>query len=96
MQLPHPAYIVAPEKRDDLQMLEPIYPLTAGLSGKVLAKACRAALDKLPELEEWQDAAWLAARQWAGQQKAASGLHRPQDAGEVVKATPGEAVKMVL
>ena len=31
-----------PEARADLPMLEPVYPLTAGLSGKVLLKACAA------------------------------------------------------
>ncbi len=55
VQMTHPDYIVAPEKRDDLPMLEPVYPLTAGLSGKMVAKACRAALDKVPELAEWQE-----------------------------------------
>jgi ATP-dependent DNA helicase RecG len=34
-QMAHPDYIVAPEARDDMPMLEPVYPLTAGLSGKV-------------------------------------------------------------
>ena len=34
----HPDYIVAPEARGDLPMLEPVYPLTAGLSGKILLK----------------------------------------------------------
>ncbi len=89
VQMTHPDYIVAPEKRDDLPMLEPVYPLTAGLSGKILAKACRAALEKLPHLEEWQQADWLAARQWPDQFKAASGLHRPQDAGDVSPGSLG-------
>ena len=38
-QMAHPDYIVAPEARAELPMLEPVYPLTAGLSGKVLLKA---------------------------------------------------------
>lgn len=46
----HPDYIVAPEARDELPMLEPVYPLTAGLSGKVLTKATRQALEKIPGL----------------------------------------------
>ena len=41
LQMSHPDYIVAPEARGDLPMLEPVYPLTAGLSGKVLYKAVR-------------------------------------------------------
>ena len=60
-QMTHPDYIVAPEARADLPMLEPVYPLTAGLSGKVLLKASRQAIARFPELPEWQDAAWLRA-----------------------------------
>ena len=44
--MPHPDYIVAPEARDDLPMLEPVYPLTAGLSGKVLLKAAKQAVER--------------------------------------------------
>src|SRR5512145_1738730 len=58
-QMAHPDYIVAPEARGDLPMLEPVYPLTAGLSGKVLLKAVRSGLEKVPELPEWQDPTWL-------------------------------------
>ncbi len=43
LQMAHPDYIVPPERRGDLPMLEPVYPLTAGLSGKVLFKATRQA-----------------------------------------------------
>ena len=46
LQMTHPDYIVAPEQRDDLPMLEPVYPLTAGLSGKILLKAARQALER--------------------------------------------------
>ena len=45
-QMTHPDYIVAPEARADLPLLEPVYPLTAGLSGKVLLKAARQALER--------------------------------------------------
>ena len=47
-QMAHPDYIVAPEARGDLPMLEPVYPLTAGLSGKILLKAARQALERVP------------------------------------------------
>ena len=63
-QMSHPDYIVAPEARAELPMLEPVYPLTAGLSGKVLLKAARQALERVPELPEWQDPAWLKSRGW--------------------------------
>jgi ATP-dependent DNA helicase RecG len=83
VQMTHPDYIVAPEKRDDLPMLEPVYPLTAGLSMKVLSKACRAAIDRVPELGEWQQAEWRGARQWSALRDSVRRLHRPEDAGDV-------------
>ena len=88
MQMTHPDYIVAPDKRDDLPMLEPVYPLTAGLSGKVLQKACRQAMDKVPAVVEWLDPAWLAARAWPDLKTATTRLHRPTDAGDVSPGSP--------
>src|SRR5512145_1805913 len=63
-QMPHPDYIVGPDARAELPLLEPVYPLTAGLSGKVLLKAVRGALERVPDLPEWQDAAWRKERGW--------------------------------
>jgi ATP-dependent DNA helicase RecG len=83
LQMTHPDYIVAPGNRDDLPLLEPVYPLTAGLSSKVLIKAARQALERLPDVPEWQPPAWLAARGWPTFASAVSRLHRPEDAGDV-------------
>jgi ATP-dependent DNA helicase RecG len=82
-QMPHPDYIVAPEARAELPMLEPVYPLTAGLSGKVLLKALRGALERVPALPEWQNPAWLKERGWPDLQTALTRLHRPSDASDV-------------
>jgi ATP-dependent DNA helicase RecG len=89
MQMTHPDYIVAPERREDLPMLEPVYALTAGLSGKILSKASRQAADRFPSLPEWQDAAWLAARDWPSAEDAIKSLHKPQDAGDVSAGSAG-------
>jgi len=83
LQMSHPDYIVAPEARDELPLLEPVYPLTAGLSGKVVQKATRQALERLRPLPEWQDAAWLKERGWPGFKEALQRLHRPTDAADV-------------
>ena len=83
LQMTHPDYIVAPEARGDLPMLEPVYPLTQGLSGKVLQKASRQAVERVPDFPEWQDAAWLKARGWPNLKEALHRLHRPVDAQDV-------------
>ena len=51
----HPDYIVAPDARAELPLLEPVYPLTAGLSGKVLGKIVRQAFALVPDVPEWID-----------------------------------------
>ena len=82
-QMSHPDYIVEPDRRGDLPLLEPVYPLTAGLSGKVLGKAERQTIDRLPELPEWQEPTWLKARGWPSANEAARRLHKPVDAADV-------------
>jgi ATP-dependent DNA helicase RecG len=83
LQMTHPDYIVEPERRGDLPLLEPVYPLTAGLSGKVLGKATRQVLERLPPLAEWQDPSWLKERGWPSFADAARRVHRPEEAGDV-------------
>ena len=78
LQMPHPDYIVAPESRADLPMLEPVYPLTAGLSGKILLRFVRQAIERRPDgLPEWQEPHWLASRHWPSFDEAIRRLHAP-------------------
>ncbi len=83
LQMAHPDYIVSPEARDELPMLEPVYPLTAGLSGKVLIKAERQAIERVPDLPEWQESNWLAARGWPDFKAALKRIHQPAEAQDV-------------
>ena len=83
LQMAHPDYIVSPEARDELPMLEPVYPLTAGLSGKVLIKAARQAVERVPDLPEWQESHWLAARGWPDFKAALTRIHQPCEAQDV-------------
>lgn len=83
LQMAHPDYIMAPERRNDLPLLEPVYPLTAGLSNKILQKASTQALLRVPHPAEWQDPEWLRQRGWPDFASAVARLHRPSDAGDV-------------
>ena len=83
LQMTHPDYIVSEDARADLPSLEPVYPLTAGLSGKVLAKASRQAVDRIPQLPEWQNGPWLQARGWPDFRTALQRLHAPADVQDV-------------
>ena len=53
IQMAHPDHIVAPEQSDTMPLLEPVYPLTAGLTPKMLRRTIGDALTRLPDLPEW-------------------------------------------
>ena len=82
LQIVHPDHIVDESGFAALPLLEPIYPKTAGLGGKAIAKAAAGALDALPELPEWQDAAWLARHRWPSAKNALAAVHHPVDPAE--------------
>ncbi len=46
----HPDYAATVEDMDKLPLVEPVYPMTAGLSPKALRKAVEAAVERLPDL----------------------------------------------
>ncbi len=79
LQMVHPDHIGTEEEFAELARVEPVYPLTEGLTPKTLAKAMRAALDMAPELPEWQDAAYAAKQAWPGWQESLLAVHHPRD-----------------
>ena len=59
-QMVHPARILDERRANEASASEAVYGLTEGLSSRLVAKHVEAALKRLPDLPEWQDAGWLA------------------------------------
>ncbi len=78
LQIVHPDHMLAAAEFKKLPTIEPVYPLTAGISAKVLMKAVQAALPRIPALDEWQQADWLAKNNWPTWQEALVAAHRPE------------------
>ena len=78
LQMPHPDYIVTEDLRGQIPAIEPVYPLTAGLTQKVSLKIMRAALSKIPELDEWLDPAHQAREHWPRWHEALQQAHNPK------------------
>ncbi len=57
--------------------IEPIYPLTAGLTNRSLYQVILKALPRVPDLPEWQDAALLQQRGWPSFAAALKAIHQP-------------------
>ena len=81
-QITHPDYIVEEDKFATLPLVEPVYPLTQGLSSKALAKLVRHVVDLVPELPEWIDPATMAERKWPSFADAMRMVHLPTNPDE--------------
>ncbi|EJF80918.1 ATP-dependent DNA helicase RecG [Bartonella doshiae] len=55
LSMVHPDHIAPSEKLNQIPLIEPIYPSTAGLSTKTLRRAIQNALEHIPLLPEWID-----------------------------------------
>ncbi len=87
-QMLHPDHVVDPAKGEAPPEIEPVYPLTAGLPGRTLARAINAALDALPELPEWLEATTVTAHHWPSFQDALRTLHKPQSPDDIKPEGP--------
>ncbi|MGH6734531.1 MAG: ATP-dependent DNA helicase RecG [Methyloceanibacter sp.] len=89
LQMPHPDHVAAAEQgASTLPLMEPIYPLTTGLSNTVLRKAIGEALTQVPPLPEWIDAGFLAKNAWPSFGDAMQRLHAPQDDADLLPSAP--------
>ncbi len=88
LQMAHPDHIVTLAERERIQSVEPVYPLTEGLSLRVVAKAVTAALERIPDLPEWQDPAFLRKNLFPAWADAVRSGHAPTNADDLSLATP--------
>jgi ATP-dependent DNA helicase RecG len=88
LQMPHPDHIVAPENIDELPLIEPVYPLTAGVSNKIMHRSVRQALQRIPLLDEWQEEQWLSKQKWPDFSTALQQVHQPENAEELLPGSP--------
>lgn len=88
LQMNHPDYILPPDSLTDLQGYEPVYPLCAGVSNKMMLKLEKQALLKVPNLPEWQDASFLAREKFTDFKTALLAVHHPQKLADLENSAP--------
>lgn len=77
-QMSHPDYVIDPAKSELPPPVEPIYPLTAGLTNKRVHSTIKAALDLIPDdLPEWINLPLVAQEKWPTFREALTGIHAP-------------------
>jgi ATP-dependent DNA helicase RecG len=77
LQMVHPDRVVDEAGLARLPLIDPVYPLTEGLHPNQVRKALDVALERLPILPEWQDAAWVARNVYPSFADALRRVHRP-------------------
>ncbi len=87
-QMVHPDHVLRPEEATDLPEFEPVYPLTAGISQKLMQKAATAALTRVPDLPDWIDKGLKARESWPDWSAAVRAAHAPRTLADVAAEAP--------
>ncbi|MBU6318985.1 MAG: DEAD/DEAH box helicase, partial [Alphaproteobacteria bacterium] len=76
-QILHPDHVAPVDGSGHLPEIESIYPLTAGVTSRMVSRFVAAALTRLQPMEEWIDPHLRRERGWPGFVEALSNLHQP-------------------
>ncbi len=87
-QMSHPDFIAKAEDFEKLRSIEPVYPLTAGITNKMICKWMPYALEKLPQLPEWIDSHLMQQKKWKSFYQALYSVHHPQDSNDLDPHSP--------
>jgi ATP-dependent DNA helicase RecG len=79
LQIIHPDHIIAATEAAPTA-IEPVYPLSEGLTNHRCGQLVAQALEKLPELPEWIEPGLLAQKGWKGWREALAGVHHKDEA----------------
>lgn len=87
-QMVHPDHVLPVEEAGTIPDFEPVYPLTAGVTQRMMARAVQSALMRAPRLAEWIDPAQKAQAGWPDWQDALRAAHGPASARDLSPANP--------
>ena len=90
-QMVHPDHVLRIEEAGELPPYEPVYPLVAGVTQRVLAKGVQAAVARLPDLAEWVDGPLKAREGWPDWAEAVRAVHAPRSAADLAVTAPARA-----
>ncbi len=88
LQMSHPDYVVDADKAEQMPLIETVYPLTAGVTNKMLNKQISQALARTPDLPEWLDKHFLTQQHWPSFKEALWAVHHPQIFADIEPNTP--------
>ncbi len=90
-QMVHPDHVLPPDEAGGMPEFEPVYPLHAGITQKLMWKATRSALALAPDLADWIDPALKARENWPGWHAALTQAHSPESTVDLSPHDPARA-----
>ncbi len=90
-QMTHPDAIGKLSERTAIETVEPIYPLTQGITNKIVRKSIHAALGFVPNLPEWLDEPYKKRQNWPDWNAAVKDVHSPPDENALSPLHPARA-----
>ena len=87
-QIVHPHHVKKINEEKAIVRFEPVYPLTSGVSQKLMFGTINGLLEKLPKLGEWIDHELLKIKGWPSWQDALKSAHCPVSADGASNTNP--------
>ena len=87
-QMVHPEHAVPEDEATDIPVFEPVYPLTAGVTQKMMFKATRGALERMPKVDEWIDPNQKIKSEWPDFSVAILAAHTPLAREDLTVTSP--------
>ena len=87
-QIVHPDFIERPDDATVIPTHEAVYPLTAGVTQRVMQAAAAATVLKTPDIEEWIDSSLLKERNWPDWKSAIEAAHNPKKPADISFGNP--------
>lgn len=81
LQMLHPDVLEVAEEKE-IELVEPIYPLSDGLGNKRMGQLVEQALVLAPELPEWIEPSLLETKDWKNWRESIFALHSQENAGD--------------
>lgn len=88
IQIVHPDLVITEDEASEMALVEPVYPLTAGLTAKVMRKAVAGSLTFVPQLPEWIPGDLRGTHGWPAFKPALKAIHAPQSSSALDAGAP--------
>jgi len=88
LQMVHPDHMLPVAQAGDIPSFEPVYPLTAGITQKMMYRAAQGALARVPDVGEWSDPNLVEQEKWPSWAGAVAQAHQPQSDADIGFTAP--------